>query len=162
MFRKLFGLIIIIFFVSVLTGCNSQDKEQTAKDVLQDWRSQDFSQELEPGIEKKIPQSSGETPSGSIACPIKITDYRQRIDGSRIYIEGNVYNYGDESYKNPRIDCVKLYIFFFNKNVDMIREESYNLGVGELRYGEKFPFSVSVTMPSGTERYAVKVRCCNR
>jgi len=162
MFRKLFGSILIIVMISAFAGCSSPDKEQTAKDVLEDWRSEDFSKELEPGIEKKIPQSTGETLSGSIACPMTITDYRQRIDGNRVYIEGNVYNYGDESYKNPRIDCVKLYIFFFNKEGDIIGEESYNLGVGELRYGEKFPFSVNATMISGTERYVVKVRCCNR
>jgi len=162
MFRKLFGLVIIISFVSAFAGCNSQDKGQTAKDVLQDWRSQDFTETQDPKIEEKIPQSSGETLSGSISCPMQITDYRQRIDGNRIYIEGNVYNYGDASYKNPRIDCVKLYIFFFNNKGDIIAQESYNLGVGELRYGEKFPFSVSVNMPSGTERYVVKVRCCNR
>lgn len=162
MSRKLFGLIIIIIFVSAFTGCNSQDKGQTAMDVLQDWRSQDFAETQDPKIEEKIPQSSGETLSGSISCPMQITDYRQRIDGNRIYIEGNVYNYGDASYKNPKIDCVKLYIFFFNNKGDIIDQESYNLGVGELRYGEKFPFSVSVTMPSGTERYVVKVRCCNR
>ena len=159
MSRKLFALIVIISLVTTIVGCGSPNKSQTAKDVLKDWRGQDFDsneQSITPST------SRGETPSGSIECPIKITDYRQRIDGNRVYIEGNVYNYGDSSYKNPKITCVKLYIFFYNKNGNLIGEESSYLNIGELSYGEKYPFSFSTNIKSGTERYLVKVRCCNR
>lgn len=160
MSRRILALLILIL-ISATLGCTSSDKERTAKDVLQDWRNQDFN----PIGESKIPTPAppkGETPSGSIACPIQITDYRQRFDGNRVYFEGNVYNYGDASYKNPRITCVKLYIFFYNKNGKVIGEESYTLGVRELKYGEKYPFTASANIRSGTERFMVKVRCCNR
>lgn len=159
MSRKLFAFIVIISLVATTVGCGSPDKSQTAKDVLKDWRGQDFEsneQSITPGNTK------GETPSGSIECPIQITDYRQRIDGNMVYIEGNVYNYGDSSYKNPSIKCVKLYIFFYNKNGNLIGEESSYLNIGELNYGEKYHFSFSTNLKSGTERYLVKVRCCNR
>lgn len=153
---KLFALIITIALVVTLVCCNSLDKDQSAKDILKDWRGQDFSTKEETSTSK------GETPSGSIACPINITDYRQKIDGNNIHIEGNVYNYGDSSYKNPNVTCVKLYIFFYNKNGDVIDEKYYDLNVGTLNYGEKHPFSVSANIKQGTERYLVKVRCCNR
>ena len=156
---KLFTLIAIIVLISTSVGCSSFDKSQTAKDVLNDWRNQDFTSEEEPTTPTT---TKGETPSGSIECPIQITDYRQKIDGNRVQIEGNVYNYGDSSYKNPKITCVILYIFFYNKNGDVIGEEYSYLNVGELSYGEKYPFSFSTNIKSGTERYLVKVRCCNR
>lgn len=161
MSRRIPALFIILILISITLGCTSSDKGQTAKDVLQDWRNQDFN----PIGESKVPTptpSKGETPSGSIACPIQITDYRQRFEGNKVYFEGNVYNYGDASYKNPKVACVKLYIFFYNKNGDMIGEESYTLGVRELKYGEKYPFTASVNIRPGTERFMVKVRCCNR
>jgi hypothetical protein len=158
MINKVFPLIGIVFLI-VLSGCSSPNKTQTAKDVLQDWRGQDFSENEQINIP---PTPKEETPSGSIECPMQITDYRQRIDGNRVYIEGNVYNYGDSSYKNSQISCVKLYIFFYNKNGDVIGEDYYLLNVGILDYGEKYPFSASANLRSGTERYLVKVRCCNR
>jgi len=153
---KLFALSLIVILVFTSVGCSSFDKSQTAKDVLNDWRDQ--------GIEsnEQTSTSNGETPSGSIQCPIQITDYRQKIDGNMVYIEGNVYNYGDSSYKNPSINCVKFYIFFYNKNGGVIGEEYSYLAVGTLNYGEKYPFSFSTNIKSGTERYLVKVRCCNR
>ncbi|NMC61028.1 MAG: hypothetical protein GYA51_16855, partial [Candidatus Methanofastidiosa archaeon] len=92
----------------------------------------------------------------------QITNYHQKIDGNVIHIEGNVYNYGDSSYKNPQISCVKLYIFFYNKNGDVIAEDYYYISVGILDYGEKIPFSINTNLRSGTERYLVKVRCCNK
>jgi len=153
---KLFALSLIIILVSTSVGCGSFDKSQTAKDVLNDWRDQGFDSNAQTSTSK------GEAPSGSLACPIQITDYRQKIDGNMVYIEGNVYNYGDSSYKNPSINCVKLYIFFYNKNGDFIGEEYSYLTVGTLNYGEKHPFSFSTNIKSGTERYLVKVRCCNR
>ncbi|KYC44448.1 MAG: hypothetical protein APG12_01578 [Candidatus Methanofastidiosum methylothiophilum] len=161
MSRKLITLLVGIVLLSIISGCSSPDKGQTAKDVLQDWRSQNFNPIEETTVPSPTP-SKGETPSGSIACPIQITDYRQRFDGNKVYIEGNVYNYGDSSYKNPKITCVRLYIFFYNKNGDVIGEESYTYNVGDLRYGEKYPFNTSANIRSGTERYLVKVRCCNR
>ncbi len=160
MSRELFVLVVIFVLVSTSVGCSSYDnKNQTAKDVLQDWRDQDF----DPIEETTVPNPpKGETPSGSIACPINITDYRQRIDGNRVYIEGNAYNYGDSSYKNPKITCLKLYIIFYNKNLDVIGEEYYYFDVGELSYGEKYPFAASANIRSGTDRWKVLVRCCNR
>ena len=156
---KLFGLGLIIILVSTSVCCSSFDKSQKAKEVLNDWRDQGS----DSNEQTSTPSASkGETPSGSIECPIQITDYRQKIDGNIVYIEGNVYNYGDPSYKNPSIDCVKLYIFFYNKNGDVIGEEYSYLTVGTLNYGEKHPFSFSTNIKSGTERYLVKVRCCNR
>lgn len=156
---KLFALSLIIILVCTSVGCGSFDKSQTAKDVLKDWRGQDFESNEQTSTQSAI---KGETPSGSIECPIQITDYRQKIDGNRVHIEGNVYNYGDPSYKNPSVTCVKLYIFFYNKNGEVIGEEYSYLTVGTLNYGEKFPFSFSTNIKSGTERYLVKVRCCNR
>jgi hypothetical protein len=152
-------LIVIIILVSTSVGCNSFDKSQTAKDVLKDWRGQDYESNEQTSTTST---TNGETPSGSVECPIQITDYRQKIDGNIVYIEGNVYNYGDSSYKNPNITCVKLYIFFYNKNGDLIGEEYSYLTVGTLTYGEKYPFNFSANIKSGTERYLVKVRCCNR
>lgn len=158
MSRKVFALIVIIILILTSAGCSSPES-QTAKDVLKNWRNQDF----ESNEQKSTPSTvQGETPSGSIECPIQITDYRQKIDENRVQIEGSVYNYGDSSYKNPKITCVKLYIFFYNKNGDTIGEEYSYLNVGELSYGEKYPFSFNANIKSGTERYLVKVRCCNR
>jgi len=166
MSRKLFALGVIIILISTSVGCSSSDKDQTAKDVLKDWRNQKFNPIEETssnGGTTTVPNPlKGETPSGSIACPMQITDYKQRFEGNRVYIEGNVYNYGDASYKNPTINCVKLYIFFYNSNGNVIGEDYYYVNVGELSYGEKYPFSVSTNIRSGTERYLVKVRCCNR
>ena len=166
MSKKLLALIAIIVLVYASAGCSSPNDSQTAEDVLKDWRNQDFDpiKETDSNGEKTVIPNplKGETPSGSIACPMQITDYRQRFEGNRVYIEGNVYNYGDASYKNPPIDCVKLYIFFYNKNGDVIGEDYYYVNVGELSYGEKYPFNVSANIRSGTERYLVKVRCCNR
>ncbi len=165
MSRKLFALFVVIL-ISIATGCSSKDNGQTAKDVLENWRNENFNPIEETssnGRTATIPNPlKGETPSGSIARPMHITDYKQRFEGNRVYIEGNVFNYGDASYKNPPINCVKLYIFFYNINGNVIGEDSYYLGVSELRYGEKYPFSVSANIRPGTERYLVKVRCCNR
>lgn len=156
----------MIVLISACVGCSSKDSSQTAEEILKDWRNQDFNpiEETDSNGKKTIIPNplKGETPSGSIACPMQITDYRQRFEGNRVHIEGNVYNYGDSSYKNPAITCVKLYIFFYNKNGDVIGEEYSYLNVGELSYGEKYPFSFSANIKSGTERYLVKVRCCNR
>ncbi|MCC7573651.1 MAG: FxLYD domain-containing protein [Candidatus Methanofastidiosum sp.] len=166
MSRKLSSLIVIITLISAFAGCSSKDNGQTAKDVLEDWRKQNFNPIEETSSNGKtttVPNPiKGETPSGSIACPMQIKDYKQRFEGNRVYIQGNVYNYGDASYKNPPINCVKLYIFFYNSNGNVIGEDSYYVNVGELDYGEKYPFSVSANIRSGTERYLVKVRCCNR
>ncbi|HII94600.1 MAG TPA: hypothetical protein HA367_02520 [Candidatus Methanofastidiosum sp.] len=166
MSKKLLGLIAIIVLIYASVGCSSLDKDPTAEDVLKDWRNQDFDpiKETDPnGGTTVIPNPlKGETPSGSIACPMHITDYRQRFEGNKVYFEGNVYNYGDASYKNPPINCVKLYIFFYNKNGDVIGEQYYYVNVGELSYGEKYPFTASANIVPGTERYLVKVRCCNR
>ncbi|MEN6379611.1 MAG: hypothetical protein ABFD15_08555 [Methanofastidiosum sp.] len=166
MSRKLFALIVVVILISVASGCSSKDNDQTAKDVLEDWRNQNFNpidETSSNGRTTTIPNPlKGETPSGSIACPMYITDYKQRFEGNRVYIEGNVFNYGDSSYKNPPINCVKLYIFFYNINGNVIGEDSYYVNVGELGYGEKYPFSFSANIRSGTERYLVKVRCCNR
>ncbi len=156
---KIIRIFAIIFLITFSFGCSSSDGSPTAKEALEDWRNQDF-KESEPKNTSNNYQS--ETPSGSIECPIQIVDYHQQIDGSRLYIEGNVYNYGDSSYKNPQINCVKLYVFFYNKNGDVIAEDYYYLQVGTLGYGGKYHFNVSTNIRPGTERYLVKVRCCNK
>lgn len=164
----MYGKIIIVYPMIILLaltiGCNSSDEDPTAKDALENWRNQDFSENEPKSTTPKNTSDNypSETPSGSIECPIQILDYRQQIEGTKLYIEGNVYNYGDSSYKNPKITCVKLYILFYNKNSEVIGEDSYYLDVGELSYGEKYPFSASANIRSGAEMWNVKVRCCTR
>ena len=158
MSRKIICIPIIILF-TISVGCNYSEYGPTAKDALEDWRNQDFSEKEQKSTPKNY---QSETPSGSIECPIQIVNYQQKIDGNTIFIQGNVYNYGDTSYHNPQINCVKLYVFFYNKNGTLLAEEYYYLNVGTLDYGEKYPFSINTNLRSGTERYLVKVRCCSK